>query len=114
MVHVNDASRAVTIVSDLLNKESSEKYVKKLKKDYDEFRVKFLKRGKTKKYISIEEARKRKLKIDWDTSTIVKPNEIGIQTLEQLSLKELVPYIDWKPFFIAEEDQWHMRVFKPT
>ena len=101
VVHVNDASRAVTVVSDLLNKETSNTYITKLKKDYDEFRDKFLKRGKTKNYIAIDEARKRKLKIDWDTSTIVKPNELGIQTLEQLSLKELLPYIDWRPFFIS-------------
>ena len=99
VVHVNDASRAVTVVSDLLNQETSNAYVAKLKKDYDEFREKFLKRGKTKAYISIEEARKRKFKIDWKTTSIVKPNEIGIQTLEQLSLKELVPFIDWSPFF---------------
>ena len=99
VVHVNDASRAVTVVSDLLNQETSNAYVAKLKKDYDEFRERFLKRGKEKAYISIEEARKRKFKIDWKTTPIVKPNELGIQTLEQLSLKELLPFIDWSPFF---------------
>ncbi|WP_233900921.1 methionine synthase [Tenacibaculum piscium] len=99
VVHVNDASRAVTVVSDLLNKETSNAYVAKLKKDYDEFREKFLKRGKAKAYISIEEARKRKFKIDWETSSIVKPKELGIQTLEQVSLKDLLPFIDWSPFF---------------
>ncbi|WP_028888195.1 methionine synthase [Tenacibaculum ovolyticum] len=99
VVHVNDASRAVTVVSDLLNKETSNAYVTKLKKDYDEFREKFLKRGKTKAYVSIEEARKRKLKIDWETTIIGKPKELGIQTLEQVSLKELLPFIDWSPFF---------------
>ncbi|WP_237276408.1 methionine synthase [Tenacibaculum ovolyticum] len=99
VVHVNDASRAVTVVSDLLNKETSNAYVMKLKKDYDEFREKFLKRGKTKAYVSIEEARKRKLKIDWETTIIAKPKELGIQTLEQVSLKELLPFIDWSPFF---------------
>ncbi len=99
VVHVNDASRAVTVVSDLLNKETSNAYVAKLKKDYDEFREKFLKRGKAKAYTSIEEARKRKFKIDWETSSIVKPKELGIQTLEQISLKELLPFIDWSPFF---------------
>ena len=99
VVHVNDASRAVTVVSDLLNKETSNVYVAKLKKDYDEFREKFLKRGKTKAYISIEEARERKFKIDWNNSSIFKPKELGIQTLEQVSLKELLPYIDWSPFF---------------
>jgi 5-methyltetrahydrofolate--homocysteine methyltransferase len=99
VVHVNDASRAVTVVSDLLNKETSNAYVAKLKKDYDEFREKFLKRGKTKAYVSIKEARERKFKIDWKTTQIVKPKELGIQTLEQLSLKELLPFIDWSPFF---------------
>ncbi|WP_375241037.1 methionine synthase [Polaribacter sp.] len=99
VVHVNDASRAVTVVGDLLNKKTNNDYVAKLKKDYDEFRTKFLKRGKEKSYISIKEARTRKYKIDWHTTEIVKPKELGIQTLEQLSLKELVPFIDWSPFF---------------
>ncbi|WP_298556038.1 methionine synthase [uncultured Algibacter sp.] len=99
VVHVNDASRAVTVVGDLLNKKTSNEYVAKLKADYDEFRTKFLKRGKEKSYISIEEARKRKYKIDWETSEIFKPKELGVQILKQLSLKELLPFIDWSPFF---------------
>jgi 5-methyltetrahydrofolate--homocysteine methyltransferase len=99
VVHVNDASRAVTVVGDLLNKKTSHLYTAKLKKDYDEFRTKFLKRGKEKSYISVKAARKKKYKIDWNSSEIIKPKELGIQTLEQLSLKELVPFIDWSPFF---------------
>ena len=99
VVHVNDASRAVTVVGDLLNPKTSHLYTAKLKKDYDEFRIKFLKRGKEKSYVSIKEARKRKYKIAWETSQICKPKELGIQVLEQLSLKELVPFIDWSPFF---------------
>ncbi|TXG38544.1 methionine synthase [Seonamhaeicola maritimus] len=99
VVHVNDASRAVTVVGDLLNKKTAHEYVAKMKKDYDEFRTKFLKRGKEKSYITIKEARERKFKIDWDTSEIVKPKEMGVQMLKQLSLKELLPYIDWSPFF---------------
>ena len=99
VVHVNDASRAVTVVGDLLNENTKNEYVAKLKKDYSEFREKFLKRGKTKAYISIKEARERKFSIDWETSKISKPKELGVQTLEQLSLKELIPYIDWSPFF---------------
>jgi len=99
VVHVNDASRAVTVVGDLLNKKTSHEYVAKMKKDYDEFRIKFLKRGKEKSYVTLKDARKRKYKIDWKTSEIVKPKELGIQTFEQLSLKELVAFIDWSPFF---------------
>ncbi|WP_142786608.1 methionine synthase [Changchengzhania lutea] len=99
VVHVNDASRAVTVVGDLLNKKTSHEYVVNMKKDYDEFRTKFLKRGKEKSYISINEARQRKFKIDWETSEIVKPKEFGVQILKQLRLKELLPFIDWSPFF---------------
>ena len=101
VVHVNDASRAVTVVGDLLNKKTAHTYTSKLKKDYDEFREKFLKRGKTKSYITINEARERKYTIDWNTTEISKPNELGVQTLEQLSLKELLPFIDWRPFFMS-------------
>ena len=99
VVHVNDASRAVTVVGDLLNKKKSKEYREKLKQDYDEFREKFLKRRKAKSYISLADARKKKYKIDWETSNITKPKELGIQKLTQLSLKELVPFIDWSPFF---------------
>ena len=99
VVHVNDASRAVTVVGDLLNKKTNSSYIKNLKEDYDQFRIKFSKRGKEKSYISLTEARKRKYKIDWKNSEIVKPKELGVQVLKQLSLKELLPFIDWSPFF---------------
>ncbi len=99
VVHVNDASRAVTVVSDLLNEETSTEYVINLKKDYAAFREKFLKRGKTKSYVTLKQARKNKFQIDWDTAKLVKPKEMGIQVLKQLSLKELLPFIDWSPFF---------------
>ena len=101
VVHVNDASRAVTVVGDLLNRKSSNNYVANLKKDYEEFREKFLKRGKTKNYLSLEKARENKFNIEWKETTIVKPKEMGIQMLKQISLKELYPYFDWQPFFIS-------------
>ena len=66
VVHVNDASRAVTVVGDLLNKKTANAYVTNLKKDYEDFREKFLKRGKTKRYVSMNEARRNKFKIDWE------------------------------------------------
>nr|HMQ42988.1 vitamin B12 dependent-methionine synthase activation domain-containing protein [Mariniflexile sp.] len=103
VVHVNDASRAVTVVGDLLNKKTANDYVANLKKDCDDFRTKFLKRGKEKSYISLVQARQRKYKIDWEACEIVKPNELGIQMLKQLSLKELLPFVDWSPFFRSWE-----------
>ncbi len=99
VVHVNDASRAVTVVGDLLNKRSNQKYVGDLKENYEKFREGFLKRTKQKEYLSIEEARKNKYKIDWSTSEIIKPNQLGIQVIEDFDLRKLEPYIDWTPFF---------------
>ncbi|MBQ4818474.1 methionine synthase [Aquimarina sp. MMG016] len=99
VVHVNDASRAVTVVGDLLNKRSNQKYVGDLKEDYEKFREGFLKRTKQKEYLTIEEARKNKYTIDWSSSEITKPHTLGIQVIEEFDLKKLEPYIDWTPFF---------------
>ena len=103
VVHVNDASRAVTVVGDLLQKETEKAYKKKIKEDYDVFREKFLNRSSSKTYKSIAAARRNKFKIDWNTSEIFKPNKLGIQVIEALDLNLLVPYIDWTPFFRSWE-----------
>jgi 5-methyltetrahydrofolate--homocysteine methyltransferase len=103
VVHVNDASRAVTVVGDLLKKETSDGYKKAIKEDYDIFRDKFLKRSVKKEYKSIEKARENKYKVDWDTSEIVKPNKLGIQIIEDMDLEKLVSFIDWTPFFRSWE-----------
>ncbi len=99
VVHVNDASRAVTVVGDLLNKRSNQKYAGDLKEDYEKFREGFLKRTKKKEYLSIEEARKNKYSIDWATSEVVRPNHLGIQVIDDFDISKLKPYIDWTPFF---------------
>lgn len=99
VVHVNDASRAVTVVGDLLQKENSDSYKESLKLDYEEFRDKFLKRTKKKEYKPIEKARANKFQIVWNTTEIVKPRELGIQIIEDLELGKLVDFIDWSPFF---------------
>ena len=98
VVHVNDASRAVGVVSALLSNRNAE-YVSELKTDYADFREKFLNRQVDKEYISIEEARNQKFKIDWENETIVSPKQTGIQMIENQNLEELIPYIDWSPFF---------------
>ncbi|WP_432411632.1 methionine synthase [Rasiella sp. SM2506] len=99
VVHVNDASRAVTVVGDLLQSERKESYIKTIKEDYAVFRKSFLNRQQTKTYVSIGEARRNKFTIDWNTSEITQPNELGIQTLEDFDLGKLTDFIDWTPFF---------------
>ncbi|MCS3530921.1 methionine synthase [Chryseobacterium sp. JUb7] len=98
VVHVNDASRAVNVVSSLLGDRNKE-YVEDLKNDYSDFREKFLNRQVDKNYVSIEDARKDKFKIDWENEEIFTPNNLGIQIFENQDLNELVPFIDWSPFF---------------
>ncbi len=99
VVHVNDASRAVTVVGDLLQKETRDGYKKTVKDDYQVFRDKFLKRSVQKEYKTLAAARANKFRIDWGTSDIVKPKQLGIQVIEELNLEKLVPFIDWTPFF---------------
>ncbi|MCL6268119.1 methionine synthase [Flagellimonas myxillae] len=99
VVHVNDASRAVTVVGDLLQKETSDNYKKSIKLDYESFRDRFLNRTKQKEYLTLKEARNNKLKLDWNASEIKKPNELGVQVWEEFDLKKLKPFIDWSPFF---------------
>ena len=103
VVHVNDASRAVTVVGDLLKKETSSNYKIILKEEYAVFREDFLKRQRIKNYLSINEARNNKYLINWETSQIVKPNQLGIQTIKDFDLNKLVPFIDWTPFFRSWE-----------
>ncbi len=98
VVHINDASRAVTVVGNLLQKDNRI-YKEQIREEYDKFRDQFLRRTKEKEYISIEEARQNKFNIDWNTSEITKPKALGIQVVEDLVLKKLEDYIDWSPFF---------------
>ncbi len=98
VVHVNDASRAVTVVGNLLQKDNNV-YKEQIREEYEKFREQFLKRGKQKEYVSIEEARQRKFKIDWKTTEIVKPKQLGIQDIQDFDITILEDYIDWSPFF---------------
>ena len=103
VVHVNDASRAVTVVGDLLQPDSSAAYKTKLKEDYDQFRTQFLNRSKTKEYVSLAEARENALQLDFKNTLPKAPNTMGIQVIEKQDLRALVPFIDWTPFFRSWE-----------
>jgi 5-methyltetrahydrofolate--homocysteine methyltransferase len=99
VVHVNDASRAVTVVGDLLQQERGEAYAGAVKSEYAVFRDKFLARGRQKSYLSLEEARKNRLRLSWKEEDISVPRELGIRQIAAMDLRTLVPYIDWSPFF---------------
>ncbi len=102
VVHVNDASRAVTVATNLLQPDTKITYAKSLREEYDALREGYLNRSREKNFLSIEEARKNKFKIDWENYEPVKPNFIGTKTIE-VELSELVDFIDWTPFFQSWE-----------
>ena len=102
VVHVNDASRAVGVVSQLLD-HNNEKYKADLKVDYEDFRVKFLDRQIEKVYVTIDVARKQNFKIDWKNEQITKPKNLGIHIIENQDLRELLDFMDWTPFFRSWE-----------
>ena len=102
VVHVNDASRAVTVATNLLQPETKIAYAKTVREDYDHLREGYLNRSREKNFLSITEARKNKLQLDWKNYNPTKPNFIGTKTVE-VELSELVAFIDWTPFFQSWE-----------
>ena len=99
VVHVNDASRAVGVASNLINKDLKDDYWKGISKDYSEFRERFLNKKSEKRYIDYKSAKKNNLIIDFNKHKPLVPNQLGIEVIEEISLETLVPYIDWSPFF---------------
>ncbi len=102
VVHVNDASRAVTVASNLLNTETKSDFSIALREEYDTLRDGYLNRAREKNFLTIEEARKNKFKIDWDTFEPIQPNFTGTKIVE-VELSDLVDFIDWTPFFQSWE-----------
>ncbi len=99
VVHVNDASRAVGVASNLISKDLKEDYWNGIKKEYSDFREKFLNKKSEKRYIDYDLAKKNKFQINFSIEKPVKPSELGVHIIDEISLEELVPYIDWSPFF---------------
>jgi 5-methyltetrahydrofolate--homocysteine methyltransferase len=99
VIHVLDASKAVTVASNLLSKDTGVSFAKEVKEEYIDMREKFLARKSDVEYVTLEQARANKYPIDWSRADIKKPNFLGVKVFEDYPLEELVDYIDWSPFF---------------
>ena len=99
IIHVNDASRAVAVVSNLLQKDKKEPYILKIREEYEVFKEKFLERTSSKTYSTYQQAQQNFLTLDWDQFKPTPPKTLGGITLTDFPLEELVPFIDWSPFF---------------
>lgn len=103
-IHVLDASRSVTVASTLMNKDTRDEYIAGIRAEYDKAREAHLNKRSDKRFKTIEEARRENFKID---TTLVAPAPAftGTRVFEDYPLEELVPYIDWTPFF----QTWELR-----
>jgi 5-methyltetrahydrofolate--homocysteine methyltransferase len=103
VVHVLDASRAVTVVSSLLSKDQQKNYVEALRADYAKVRENYAAQNESRTLLCLSEARKQKANLIFDSTTVQQPLQPGVHVFRTIDLKEIVPYIDWMPFFQSWE-----------
>ncbi|WP_345954397.1 methionine synthase [Mucilaginibacter sp. PAMB04168] len=104
-IHVLDASRSVTVCSTLMSKENRDEYIQTIKDEYAKAREAHLNKRNDKRFLTLEEARANKFQLDLDGSVAPAPSFTGTKVFQAYPLKELVPYIDWTPFFHT----WELR-----
>ncbi len=104
-IHVLDASRSVGVVNSLLQPDGKAGFVAQIKSDYVKLREEHAARTTSKKMLTLEAARARRTPIDWATAEIAVPAFLGCRVVKDQPLDELVPFIDWSPFFHT----WELR-----
>jgi 5-methyltetrahydrofolate--homocysteine methyltransferase len=96
---VKDASRAVGVARALITPESRQALLEKTSAEYQVLRERRAGGSKRKPPVSLDDARKNSLKIDWRREDLKRPDQTGLHVLEDYPLERLVEFIDWTPFF---------------
>ena len=99
VVHVHDASRSVTVASELISESESANFFEKIKVEYGRVREEYEERKTKKELISFDQAKANKLAIDWSKGVPLAPARNGKTVLKEVDLGTLRDYIDWTPFF---------------
>ncbi len=99
VIHVLDASKSVPVASRLLSETSFAEIKDEFKSTYKHMREQHESRVKTRKYLSIEEARQNHFPVNWTEYNSPRPQFTGVQVLKDFPISELRKYIDWTPFF---------------
>jgi 5-methyltetrahydrofolate--homocysteine methyltransferase len=103
VIYVKDASRSVGVCQQLVTKSTRDAYVANIKAENENRRVQHRNKSAKAPQLSLAQARAKKFKIDWAAYSPPVPTFLGIKAFEDYPLAELVPYIDWMPFFNAWE-----------
>lgn len=99
VVYVKDASQAPSAVANLMNRESRQEYIEKVKEEYERLRENYSQ--KEVELVTIDEARENAYKIDWNSFESYKPNSLGRIKLDKINIAEIIPWLDWKFLFPA-------------
>jgi 5-methyltetrahydrofolate--homocysteine methyltransferase len=105
VVHVKDATRSVSVASQLLSAEHKPGFVSSIKQEYNELRTSYKGAGNQLLYLGIDQARENKFRIDWKKSPIYRPANLGIQVFKDYDISEIRQYISWIFFFLV----WQLR-----
>jgi 5-methyltetrahydrofolate--homocysteine methyltransferase len=103
VIYVKDASRAVGVCQQLVTPGTRDAYVAHIKAEHERRREQHRNKSVKAPQLSLNQARAKKFPIDWATYTPPVPSFVGGRTFEDYPLDELMPYIDWMPFFNAWE-----------
>lgn len=103
VIHVLDASKSVSVVSNLLNKANKEDFVEKISKEYKQISDNHYKSLEDKSLISYTESVKNRLKTDWENYQIPIPEKKGVTIFNDYPLEEIRKYINWTQFFVTWE-----------
>ncbi len=98
VVYVKDASKAVPVANKLLNPEVKQAFVNEVKTEYQLLRSN---KEKPVESVSLDYARKHPYKIDWSNHKPVKPSFEGTKVIEYISIRKIIPYVDWAFFLVA-------------
>jgi 5-methyltetrahydrofolate--homocysteine methyltransferase len=105
VVHVLDASRAVGVVGSLRSSEMKPAYVESNRREQEKAREEHKGKRAQRPLLRLEEARRRRFSPEWKSFAIYQPSFTGIKRFDNFPLEEIVPYIDWTPFFHT----WELR-----
>lgn len=104
VIHVLDASRSVVVVSSLLDATNKPDYCEEIKELYEELRQEHYSSLEDRKFLTLAQARDKKLKLNYSATVANKPSFLGTRVIE-FSVDELLNFIDWNPFFAV----WQLR-----
>jgi 5-methyltetrahydrofolate--homocysteine methyltransferase len=103
VIHVKDASRSVGVCQQLVTKSTRDAYIATIKADHERRREQHRNKSAKAPQLALPQARAKRLKIDWSAYAPPVPRFLGVRAFDDYPLDELLPYIDWMPFFNAWE-----------